>query len=77
MFVINKLVAQSSTVNWQDVYYTKNLETIALTNYTNFIIIIIIIESAVQGRERLRALYQSKDPNPTQPTHGRKKNIKQ
>ena len=42
-----------------------------------FIIIIIILESAVQGRERVRTLYQSKDPNPTQPTHGRKKKIKQ
>ena len=41
------------------------------------IIIIIILESAVQGRERVRTLYQSKDPNPTQPTHGRKKKIKQ
>ena len=34
------------------------------------------LESAVQGRERGRTLYQSKDPNPTQPTHGRKKMIK-
>ena len=41
------------------------------------IIIIIILESAVQGRERVRTLYQSKDPNPTEPTHGRKKKIKQ
>ena len=40
-------------------------------------IIIINMESAVQGRERVRRLYQSKDPNPTQPTHGRKKKIKQ
>ena len=40
-------------------------------------IIIIILESAVQGRERVRTLYQSQDPNPTQPTHGRKKKIKQ
>ena len=39
------------------------------------VIIIIILESAVQGRERVRTLYQSKDPNPTQPTHGRKKKI--
>ena len=39
--------------------------------------IIIILESAVQGRERVRTLYPSKDPNPTQPTHGRKKKIKQ
>ena len=23
----------------------------------------------MQGRERVRTLYQSKDPNPTQPTH--------
>ena len=30
------------------------------------------LESAVQGRERVRTLYQSKDPNPTQPNHGRK-----
>ena len=41
------------------------------------VIFIIILESAVQGRERVRTLYQSKDPNPTQPTHGRKKKIKQ
>ena len=34
------------------------------------------LESAVQGRKRVRTLYQSKDPNPTQPTHGRKKKIK-
>ena len=32
------------------------------------IIIIIKIESAVQGRERVTTLYQSEDPNPTQPT---------
>ena len=39
-----------------------------------FIIIIIIkIEAAVQGRQRVRTLYQSEHPNPTQPTHGRKK----
>ena len=44
---------------------------------TNIIIIIIILESAVQGPERVRTLYQSIDPNPTQPTHGRKKKIKQ
>ena len=31
------------------------------------------LESAVQGRERVRTLYQSKDPNPTQPTHRRRK----
>ena len=45
----------------------------------NVIIIIIIFESAVQGRERelVRTPYQSKDPNPTRPTHGRKKKIKQ
>ena len=42
----------------------------------NFIII-IILESAVQGRERVRTLYLPKDPNPTQPTHGWKKKIKQ
>ena len=41
------------------------------------IVIIIILESAVQGWERVWTLYQSKDPNPTQPTHGRKKKIKQ
>ena len=34
------------------------------------------LESAVQGRERVRRLYQSKDPNPTQPTHGIKKKKK-
>ena len=31
------------------------------------------LEFVVQGRERVRTLYQSKDPKPTQPTHGRKK----
>ena len=30
----------------------------------------------MQGRERVRALYHSKEPNPTQPTYGRKKKIK-
>ena len=39
------------------------------TTTTIIIIIIIILESAVQGRERVRTLHQSKDPNPTQPTH--------
>ena len=39
----------------------------------NINIIIIKIESAVQGQERVRILYQSKDPNRTQPTNGRKK----
>ena len=43
----------------------------------NIIVIIINLESAVQGRQRVRTLYQSKDPNPAQPTHGRKKKIKQ
>ena len=37
-----------------------------------FIIIIIYVESAVQGRERGRTLYQSEDPNSTQPAHGKK-----
>ena len=37
------------------------------------IIIITKIESAVQGRERVRTLYQSEDPDPTQPTRDRKK----
>ena len=41
--------------------------------FVHIIIIIIILESAVQGRERVKTLYQSKDPNPTQPTHGRKR----
>ena len=35
------------------------------------------LESPVQGRERVRTVYQSKDHNPTQPTHGWKKMIKQ
>ena len=50
-----------------------------LTNMMNLQqrVLIIILESAVQGRERVRTLYQSKDPNPTQPTHGRKKKKKQ
>lgn len=43
----------------------------------NILIIIIIviskIEFAVQGRERVRTLDQSGDPNPTQPTNGRKR----
>ena len=43
---------------------------------TTRVIIIIKIESAVQGRERVRTLHQSKDPNPTQPTRGRKKKRK-
>ena len=30
----------------------------------------------MQGRERVRAPYQSKDPNPTPPTRGRKKQKK-
>ena len=30
----------------------------------------------MQGRERVRILYQSEVPNPTQPTLGRKKKIK-
>ena len=47
-----------------------------ITVIDGIIVIIIILESAVQGRERVRTLYQSKDPNPTQPTHGRKKMIK-
>ena len=36
------------------------------------IIIIIKIESAVSGQEKWEH-YQSKDDNPTQPIHGRKK----
>ena len=40
-------------------------------NYYN--IIIIKFESAVQGQERVRTLYQSEDLNSTQPTHGIKK----
>ena len=44
-------------------------------NYCIIIIIIIIkTESAAQGRERVRALYQSEDPTPhNQPMEGRKK----
>ena len=64
--------------------FTQHLEAYGQKNTMAFIehvviiiIIIIIMESAVQGRERVRTLYQSKDPNPTQPTHGRKKKIKQ
>ena len=33
-------------------------------SYNWYFIIIIILESAVQGRERVRTLYQSKDTNP-------------
>ena len=43
----------------------------SIINYC--IIIIIKTESAVQGRKRVRALYQSEDQTHTQPTHGRKK----
>ena len=38
---------------------------------------IILLLLLLQGRERVRALYPSKDPNPTQPIQGRKKKIKQ
>ena len=44
--------------------------------YYLIIIIIINIESAVKGRERVRTLYQSEDSNLTQLTHGRKKKRK-
>ena len=37
------------------------------------LLLLLLTESAVQGRERVRTLYQYEDPNPTQPTHGRKK----
>ena len=48
-----------------------------LSVFINIIIIIINkIELAVQGRERVRTLFQSEEPNPTQPTHGRTKKIK-
>ena len=40
---------------------------------TTFVITIIEIESAVQGRERVRTFYQSEDPNPTKPNHGKTK----
>ena len=40
------------------------------------VIIIIKIESAMQGRETVRTFYQSEDLNPTQPTHGKKENKK-
>ena len=52
------------------------LEMVSLVHFIIIIIIIIKIESVVQGRERVRTLYQSEDPNPTQPTHGRKKKRK-
>ena len=41
--------------------------------HTMVIIIIVKNESEVQGWERVRTLYQSKDPNPTQPKRGRTK----
>ena len=41
------------------------------------IIIIISIRSPLCKAGREWEHYQSKDPNPTQPTHGRKKKIKQ
>ena len=44
-----------------------------MTLLNSYIIIIIKIESGMQGRERERTLYQSEDPNPTQPTNGMKK----
>ena len=46
-------------------------------NSCTVIIIIVKIESAVEGRERVRTLYQPEDHNPTQPTHGRKKKREQ
>ena len=52
-------------------------ESVGKADLLSEIIIIIILESSVQGRERMRTLYQFKDPNPTQPTHGKKKKIKQ
>ena len=55
----------------------KEHNRVKQTQYIIIIIIIIILKSAVQGQERVRTLYQSKDPNPTQPTHERKKKIKQ
>ena len=67
----------------QTTLYIYNIYLITWVKFSNgvnffkfIIIIIIILESAVQGRERVRTLYRSKDPNPTQPTHGRKKKIK-
>ena len=46
----------------------------SIINYCIIIIIIIIkTESAVQGRERVRALYQTEDPTPhNQPMERRK-----
>ena len=38
--------------------------TVTYRVHSHIIIIIIILESAVQGRERVRTLYQSKDTNP-------------
>ena len=54
----------SEEFHWQKVFLCK---------FFIIIIIIIKIESAVQGRGRMRPLYQSEDNNPTQPTHGNKK----
>ena len=52
---------------------SNNKDTVGSLEYTH-IIIIIILESAVQGRERVRTLYQSKDPTPhNQPMEGRKR----
>ena len=58
-------------------YLEDMLDSKAGVERAIIIIIIIILESAVQGRERVRTLYQTKEHNPTQPTHGRKKKIKQ
>ena len=61
----NDLLTYHQDIDWVGCYL--NL----LHNY--FIIIIIKIESAVQGREGVRTLYQSEDPNPMQLTIGGRK----
>ena len=43
---------------------------------TSLLLLLLLFGVGVQGRERMRTLYQSKDPNPTRPTHGRKKTKK-
>ena len=52
------------------------MSVLGTTNIITIIIIIIVIkiESAVQGREAVRALYQSEETTPhNQPMEGRKK----
>ena len=44
-----------------------------VNDFSYSIIIIIKIQTTVQGEERVKTLCQFEDPNSTKPTHGRKK----